>query len=96
MRVLVAYENGYRFYREVIARAIRDHRPHLQVRNVGLEELAKELVPFDPHTVVSSRPELPDTTNTVAAWVELPAETILHGTDPPRWQAREGLRAYPG
>jgi hypothetical protein len=67
MRVLVAYEYRYRFYREVIAKAIADHRPHLQ-------ELGKELVLFDPHVVVSSQPYRLDTTNTLAAWVELPVE----------------------
>jgi hypothetical protein len=31
MNVLVAYEETYRFYRSVIAKAIEDHRPHMQV-----------------------------------------------------------------
>ena len=31
MKVLVAYDYRYRFYREVIARGIGNHRPHLQV-----------------------------------------------------------------
>jgi hypothetical protein len=74
MRVLVAYEHRYRFYREVIARAISDHRPQLQVRHSELEELGNELVLFDPHAVVSSQPYRLDTTNTLAAWVELPVE----------------------
>ena len=38
MRVLVAYEHRHRFYREVIARAISDLRPQLQVRHSELEE----------------------------------------------------------
>jgi hypothetical protein len=74
MRVLVAYENGYRFYREVLSRAITDHRPHLQLRHAEPEEQGKELAHFDPHAVLSSLPELPDTTSTLAAWVELPVE----------------------
>jgi len=74
MKVLVAYEYRYRFYREVIARAISNHRPHLQVRHVGLEELRQELVLFDPHAVVSSQPNSFDTTNTVEVWIELPVE----------------------
>jgi hypothetical protein len=74
MRVLVAYEYRYRFYREVFAKAIADHRPHLQVCHSELEELGKELVLFDPHVVVSSQPYRLDTTNTLAAWVELPVE----------------------
>ena len=73
MRVLVAYENRYRFYREVLARTITYHRPHLQVRHDELEELGKGLVLFDPHTLVSSQPECLGTSDTLA-WVELPAE----------------------
>jgi len=65
MKVLVAYEYRYRFYREVIARAIGTRRPHLQVRHVGLEELNGELELFDPHAVVSSQPNGVDARNTV-------------------------------
>jgi hypothetical protein len=73
MKVLVAYEYRYRFYSEVIARGIKNHRPHLQVHHVGLKELGQELVLFAPHAVVSSQPNSIDPGNTVA-WVELPAE----------------------
>ena len=75
MKVLVAYEYRYRFYREVIARGISNHRPRLQVRHTGLEELERELVLFDPDAVVSSQPNSVDPTgNYRAAWVELPVE----------------------
>jgi hypothetical protein len=74
MKVLVAYEYRYRFYREVIARGISNHRPHLQVRHTGLEDLKRELVHFDPHAVISSQPNSLDLGNGRAAWVELPAE----------------------
>jgi hypothetical protein len=74
MKVLVAYEYRYRFYREVLARAIANHRPHLQVRHVGLENLKGELVLFDPQAVVSSQPSSIDPSNNRVAWVELPVE----------------------
>ena len=75
MKVLVAYEYRYRFYREVIARGICSHRPHLQVRHTGLEELERELVVFDPGAVVSSQPNSVDPiSGDRAAWVELPVE----------------------
>ena len=79
MKVLVAYEYRYRFYREVIARAIVNHRPHLQVRHVGLEQLKRELVLLDPHAVISSQPNGIDASNTVVAWVELPVEPSSPG-----------------
>ena len=75
MKVLVAYEYRYRFYREVIARGICSHRPHLHVRHTGLEELERELVVFDPGAVVSSQPNSVDPiSGDRAAWVELPVE----------------------
>ena len=74
MKVLVAYdEYRYRFYSEVIAKGISNHRPDLQVRHVGLEELERELVYFDPQAVISSQPNSIDPGKRVA-WVELPAE----------------------
>jgi hypothetical protein len=56
MNVLVAYEETYRFYRSVIAKAIEDPRPQLQVRSVALEAIEKVLVSFDPKVVICSRP----------------------------------------
>ena len=73
MKVLVAYEHRYRFYREAIARGIGNHRPHLQVCHAGLEERNRELVLFDPHAVISSQPTSIDP-GSRAVWVELPVE----------------------
>jgi hypothetical protein len=76
MKVLVAYEHRYRFYREVIARGITNHRPHLHVRHSGLQELNSELALFDPEAVISSQPNSIDPTGGGyrVAWVELPVE----------------------
>jgi hypothetical protein len=79
MKVLVAYEYRYRFYSEVIARGISNHRPHLQVCHVELEQLKRELVLFAPHAVISSQPNSIDASNTVVAWVELPVEPSSPG-----------------
>ena len=73
MKVLVAYEDNYRFYRQVIARAIGNLRPQLEVRCVGLEKLERELVLFDPHAVVSGQASGLDPGNRTA-WVELTVE----------------------
>jgi hypothetical protein len=75
MRVLVAYEETYCFYQSVIARAIEDHHPHMQVCSVALEAIEEALASFDPHAVVCSRPssEYPSG-GTRGAWVELPTD----------------------
>ena len=73
MRVLVAFEDVRSMYREVIARAIRDLRPDLEVYSGALSELEHELARIDPHVVVCSRPtgEYPGSRG---AWVEIPTE----------------------
>src|SRR5215207_3290484 len=49
MRVLVAFEDVRSSYSRVIARAIRELRPGLEVRSIVVEELERELGRFDPH-----------------------------------------------
>ena len=71
MRVLVAFEDLRRLYREVFVRAIRDLRPALTVRSASLDELAHVLGHFDPHVVVSSRASGMDASGSVA-WVHIP------------------------
>ena len=76
MRVLVAFEGIRCLYADTLCRAIRDLRPALTVRSAVLDELEQELVRFDPHVVVCSRP------NGVhpggrGAWVQIPTEDGL-------------------
>jgi hypothetical protein len=79
MKVLVAHEETYRFYRSVIAKAIKDHRPHLQVCSAALEAIEEALVSFDPHVVICSRPSARYHGAGRGAWVEQPAEPTETG-----------------
>jgi hypothetical protein len=73
MRVLVAFEEVRFAYSRAIARAIRELRQGLEVRSIVLEELERDLVHFDPHVVVCSRPN--DThPSTRGAWVHIPSD----------------------
>ena len=74
MRVLVAFEDVRSSYSRVIARAIRELRPGLGVRSIVLEELQRELVRFDPHVVVCSRPNGTHPSTRRGAWVHIPTE----------------------
>ena len=79
MRVLVAYEEAYRSYRDALIRAIREHRPRFTLLGTtpgGLEEAMKR---FGPHAVVSSRPSAEYPGGWRGAWVELPAEPSRGG-----------------
>ena len=80
MRVLVAYEEMYRSYRRVIAKAIEDLRPHLQVRAVALGAMEEALARFDPHVVICSCPSAEyQSGGSRAAWVEMPVEPSQAG-----------------
>jgi len=80
MRVLVAFEDIRSSYSRVIARAIRELRPGLEVRSIVLEELGRELVRFDPHVVVCSRPNA-TYPSTRGAWVQIPTDDGLEGDE---------------
>lgn len=72
-RILIAFEDEYRVYREAIAGAIRVLRPHAQGETAGLEALAEEVERLDPHLVICSRPNTVDPGGR-PAWVELPTD----------------------
>jgi hypothetical protein len=74
LRVLVAFEDDYRAYRDVIAAGIRILRPHVEVETTPLESLGKRIEHFDPQLVVCSQPDTLDLRRR-AAWVELPLDS---------------------
>ena len=75
MRVLVAFEESYRSYRETIAAAIKVLRPQLEVDSVVLSGLEEELERFDPHAIVCSRPNRANATGWTA-WIEMPVDPL--------------------
>lgn len=70
-RILVAYDEDYRAYREVIAAGVRLLHPRAEVRTAAPDELGAELERFDPQVVVCGVPGRLDPGD-VLAWVELP------------------------
>ena len=71
LRVLVAYEDEYRSYRETIDAAIQTLRPHTEVVNAALAEL--EMMAPRADLVICSRSDVQHTEGTLA-WIELPNE----------------------
>jgi hypothetical protein len=56
MRILISYEEAYRVYGDALERALGGLRPEAEVvvcRHAGIGE---QLEGFDPHLVISSRP----------------------------------------
>lgn len=72
-RVLEAYGDEYRAYREVIAAGIRLLRPLTEVSTAAPADLGAELERFSPQVVVCGVPGRPDL-GFATAWVELPTE----------------------
>lgn len=70
-RILVAHDDEYSAYREVIAAGVRVLRPHAVVATCTPHELGGELERFDPQVVVCGRPGIADPGDR-PAWVELP------------------------
>ena len=84
MRALIVYEDSHRSYGEAMVGAVRASRPGLKVALTHLRELEAELERFDPHLVVSSRPNTFEVGGR-AAWVllsddpEEPSEVCIDG-----------------
>jgi hypothetical protein len=70
IRILVALEDDYRAYRELIAAGIRVLRPQVEVATSGLDTLEEEIARIDPHVVVCCLPATMGPGDRVA-WVEL-------------------------
>jgi hypothetical protein len=73
MRVLVALEDEYRVYRDMIAAGIAVLHPHAEVETFGLDDLGEQVRRFDPQVVVCSHPNAVDPGGRLA-WVELPLD----------------------
>ena len=58
IRILVAFEDDYRAYREVIAAGIALLRPSIEVATTGSEELAQEIARINPQVIVISQSEV--------------------------------------
>lgn len=92
MRVLVAIEEEFRSYREVIAACILLLRPHVEVSTTAPEGLEREASSLDPQLIVSSRPRTAIPSPPIA-WVEIPTEEPTKPTEvwlgEDRWEAAE-------
>ena len=78
IRTLIASEEQYRVYREVIASAIQSHHPHVVVAVAGPDKLKDEVTRFDPHLVICSQPNTVEF-NGRPTWFELPPDPDRFG-----------------
>jgi hypothetical protein len=76
IRVLVAFEESYRTYRETIAVTLRILRPEVEVKSTTLETLEGELERFDPQVVICSGHKEVES-GTRLAWIELSVDPTM-------------------
>lgn len=76
MRILVAFEDEYRAFRDAISDAFVVLRPQDEVEAAGLGAIGEKIARFDPHLVIASVPNVVDPGRRVA-WVELSPEPGL-------------------
>ena len=70
IRILLAFEEDYRSYREVIAAAIRVLRPHVEVSTTDPERLEREVARLRPQLIVSCQPKATFRPPTMA-WIKV-------------------------
>ena len=73
MRILISYEDSYHVYSDALERAISGLHPEVEVAACSLAEIGDQVESFDPHLVVSSRPNTVDPGGRTA-WYRLSPE----------------------
>jgi len=80
IRILVAIEEDYRSYREVIASCIRLLRPHVEVSTTVPNRLERKAAILDPHLIISSRPKTAIPSPPIV-WIRVPTEAPTRPTE---------------
>jgi hypothetical protein len=70
MRVLIAFEDDYRIYREMIAAAIELERPRVEVVTAEVNELETQARSFEPHLIICSGPRIENPIDALG-WIQL-------------------------
>jgi hypothetical protein len=73
IRVLVAFDDQYQTYREVIAAAIQVLRPQVEVSTTDLDDLEAQVARLNPRVVISSQSRSPSL-RPGGTWVQVPLE----------------------
>ena len=78
--MLVAIEEDYRSYRDVIAACIRLLRPHVEVSSTTLEGLERKAASLAPQVIVSSRSRTAIPSPPIA-WITIPTDDPTNPTE---------------
>jgi hypothetical protein len=70
MRVLIAFEDDYRIYQDMIAAAIELERPRVEVVTAEVNELETQARSFEPHLIICSGPRIENPIDALG-WIQL-------------------------
>jgi hypothetical protein len=76
-RILVALEDEYRAYREVLAAGVKSMRPGTQVATTLPVLLEEEVARFDPQVIICSGSSVVDPGNAATTWIELSTDPSI-------------------
>jgi hypothetical protein len=74
---VVALEDEYRAYREVLAAGVRSIRPGTQVATTLPVLLEEEVARFDPQVIICSGSSVADPGNAATTWIELSTDPSI-------------------
>lgn len=80
IRVLVAFEDQYRAYRDVIGAGIQVLRDQVEVTTTDLDGLESEVARLDPQVVICSR-DRPASLPQRVTWFKVPIEPSPHSSE---------------
>jgi hypothetical protein len=94
MRVLIAMEEDYQLYRDVLAGSLKAMRPPLEVATVAPEEFEERLESFEPHVVICGGQNFARSEGPLA-WIDLAFDRTMPLQRPAQFWVERRSRKIP-
>jgi hypothetical protein len=94
MRVLIAMEEGYRLYRDVLAGSLMAMRPLLAVATVAPDDFEERLKSFEPHVVICGGQNFARSAGALA-WIHLAFDPTMPLQRPAQFWVEGRYRKIP-
>jgi hypothetical protein len=94
MRILIAMEEGYRLYRDVLAASLKAMRPPLAVAAVAPDDFEVRLKSFEPHVVICSGQNFARSEEALA-WIHLAFDPTMPLQRPAQFWVEGRYRKIP-
>jgi hypothetical protein len=94
MRVLIAMEEDYRLYRDVLSGSLKAIRPLLEVATAAPEEFRERLESFEPHVVICAGQNFARSEGALV-WIDLPFDPTMPLQRPAQFWVEGRCREIP-